>query len=239
MRNNENVAVSSSRVLLVPYSKIHVPRYHDWMKDPAIQEATASELLTLEQEYKMQEIWRQDADKLTFIVCQYVAGVSDATETVQEGALDTEDDMIGDVNMFLTTSDDEDDGETRHMGELELMIATKAHQNQGLGRAALLTFLRFIAEHENDIMDEFLPSGTETCEVRRLSYFCAKIGEQNHRSIGLFESLGFVKTSTKPSYFGEFELRREKLSRETIETLFDQYKLGKYHEMVYGSGLET
>lgn len=27
-------AISTSSVLLVPYSKCHVPRYHEWMKDP-------------------------------------------------------------------------------------------------------------------------------------------------------------------------------------------------------------
>lgn len=27
-------AISTSKVLLVPYSKWHVPRYHEWMKDP-------------------------------------------------------------------------------------------------------------------------------------------------------------------------------------------------------------
>lgn len=32
----------------------HVPRYHEWMSDPAVREATASEELTLEEEYEMQ-----------------------------------------------------------------------------------------------------------------------------------------------------------------------------------------
>ncbi|KAG5290102.1 N-acetyltransferase [Histoplasma ohiense] len=31
---NEKTALSSSRVLLVPYCKHHVPQYHEWMKDP-------------------------------------------------------------------------------------------------------------------------------------------------------------------------------------------------------------
>jgi RimJ/RimL family protein N-acetyltransferase len=239
MRNNENVVVSSSRVLLVPYSKNHVPRYHEWMKDPAIQEATASEPLTLEQEYKMQENWRQDADKLTFIVCQPVGDVLDGRKTINAGAVGADEHMIGDVNMFLTTSEDEEAGEMRLIGELELMIATKQNQSKGLGRAALLTFLRYITEHEDDIVEEFLSSGAHACQKRRLSCLCAKIGEQNNRSIGLFESLGFFKTSTKASYFGEFELRREGLSMEVLETLFEQHKLGTYNEMVYDNGHET
>jgi RimJ/RimL family protein N-acetyltransferase len=137
------------------------------------------------------------------------------------------------VNMFLTIDDDEEDGETRVIGELELMIATKAHQNQGRGRCALLAFLRYIAEHEYSIVDEVLSTASHTCKARRLSYVCAKIGEQNHRSIGLFESLGFVKTSTESSYFGEFELRRKSLSLEAVESLFEEYKIGNYSEMVY------
>ena len=239
MRNNESVAVGTSKVLLVPYSTHHVPKYHDWMKDPAIQEATASEPLTLEQEYNMQESWRQHPDKLTFIVCLPMADSNDARNTVKAGVLDADKDMIGDVNMFLTTGDDEEDGETRVIGELELMIATKAHQNQGQGRGALLAFLRYIAEHEYDIVDEVLSTGPHTCKSRRLSHVCAKIGEQNHRSIGLFESLGFVKTSTESSYFGEFELRRKSLSLEAIESLFEQYKIGNYSEMVYEDGHGT
>lgn len=239
MRNNENVAVWTSKVLLVPYSKHHVPKYHDWMKDPAIQEATASEPLTLEQEYKMQESWRNDADKLTFIVCRPSAGLTSDTNIVTAGVQDAGDAMIGDVNMFLTTNDDEESGGTRLVGELELMIATKEHQNQGLGRSALLTFLRYITKHEEDIADEFLCTSTYTCKSRRLSYICAKIGEQNHRSIGLFESIGFVKTLTKPSFFGEFELRRETMSLEAVRSLFEQYKLDKYAEMTYQSGHGT
>ena len=73
-------------MLLVPYSAHHVPKYHEWMKDPVgavssryryeshdqqeIQLATASEPLTLDQEYAMQQSWRADADKLTFIICR-------------------------------------------------------------------------------------------------------------------------------------------------------------------------
>jgi len=38
------------------------------LQDPSLQEATASEPLTLQQEYDMQQTWAQDDDKCTFIV---------------------------------------------------------------------------------------------------------------------------------------------------------------------------
>lgn len=39
-----------------------------YVQDPALQEATASEPLSLAEEYAMQESWAGDVDKATFIV---------------------------------------------------------------------------------------------------------------------------------------------------------------------------
>lgn len=50
------------KVALVPYKPEHVPKYHEWMKSPFLQEMTASEPLTLEEEYEMQESWHQDQE---------------------------------------------------------------------------------------------------------------------------------------------------------------------------------
>jgi hypothetical protein len=68
MRANEALALHGERVVLVPYLPRHVATYHGWMQDEAILEATASEPLSLEQEYAMCDSWRADADKCTFIV---------------------------------------------------------------------------------------------------------------------------------------------------------------------------
>ncbi|KAF7586810.1 hypothetical protein BBP40_008328, partial [Aspergillus hancockii] len=149
----------------VPYSKWHVPQYHEWMKDEVhylpststilsiqaakltpppkeIQEATASEPLTLEEEYNMQQSWRQDPDKLTFIVCLPAAD-SDSQQGQLSKTADTPDRMIGDINLFLRVDNGEEGtSEPQIIGEVELMIAEKKNQRKGLGKATLLTFLR-------------------------------------------------------------------------------------------------
>ena len=37
-------------------------RYHEWMKSEELQILTASEPLSLQDEYKMQQTWREDDD---------------------------------------------------------------------------------------------------------------------------------------------------------------------------------
>ena len=59
MRDNWNISLSHL-VSLVPYQKKFVEKYHHWMCDPEIQEQTASEPLTIEEEYDMQKTWLED-----------------------------------------------------------------------------------------------------------------------------------------------------------------------------------
>ncbi|KAL4810960.1 N-acetyltransferase [Aspergillus unguis] len=226
MRLNATTAISTPKVLLVPYSAWHVPRYHEWMKDEEIQQATASEPLELEEEYAMQRSWREDPDKLTFIVCQPVNGSKDAKERCSlEDSDDAPSRMIGDINLFLRVEypdDDEDDDEKEQnslpavIGEIELMIAEKTNQGKGYGRAALLTFMRYVLEKEKQIVREFV-AGDENAKKElgavadtylKLGALSVKIGQENERSLKLFESLGFEKIGEKPSFFGEWELRR-------------------------------
>jgi hypothetical protein len=48
-------------VLLLPYRAAFVPLYHQWMEDGALREATASERLTLAEEFDMQREWKVDS----------------------------------------------------------------------------------------------------------------------------------------------------------------------------------
>ena len=68
MKLNWNLKLSSNKLCLVPYRKEFVLKYHEWMQDPYLLEMTASEALSLEEEYEMQRIWYEDEKKCTFII---------------------------------------------------------------------------------------------------------------------------------------------------------------------------
>lgn len=123
MRANENLVLSGNRIRLVPYTSAHVPRYHVWMQDPFLQEMTASEPLTIEEEYAMQSSWQADQDKCTFII-----------ELKEQSPMDER--MIGDVNLFFNVEDPS-------VAEIEVMIAEKVYRRKGLGREALSLMLAY------------------------------------------------------------------------------------------------
>ncbi|GAD96439.1 N-acetyltransferase [Paecilomyces variotii No. 5] len=241
---NANTAVSTSSVLLVPYSKCHVPKYHEWMKDPEIQEATASEPLTLEEEYSMQQSWRNDADKLTFIVC---SPLSQSNREEHERACGTshlseQDDapekMVGDINLFLRVDDGEEgDLEPQIIGEVELMIAEKDNQRKGFGRASLLSFIKYVVNHETEILEEFLHSEPDSlAKIKKpwkFSCLSVKVGQTNDRSLALFESLLFQKVTAEPNYFGEFELRRTALDPGSIDASLTKFGINGFTEVHY------
>ncbi|XP_074410953.1 alpha/beta-tubulin-N-acetyltransferase 9 isoform X2 [Zonotrichia albicollis] len=107
MKINQDTVLRGKKVTLVPYTAAHVPRYHEWMQSEELQRLTASEPLSLEQEYEMQRSWRDDADKCTFIVLDSELWPGQEEENC----------MVGDVNLFLTNTEDPT------VGEIEIMIA--------------------------------------------------------------------------------------------------------------------
>lgn len=206
-----------------------------------IQEATASEPLSIEEEYSMQKSWRQDADKLTFIVCR---PIERPTPVQLEQSDDSPQAMIGDINLFLRVDDGDDgDEEPQIIGEIELMIAEKVNQRQGFGKAATLVFLRYILDRQQEILTEFIQRGVER-DMREkvqkaitgdLTFTClsVKIGNTNVRSLALFEGLGFQKVSQQPNFFGEFELRRTDLECSGIDKSLQLSGVERYSEVLY------
>ncbi|KAI8630175.1 hypothetical protein F5Y19DRAFT_56728 [Xylariaceae sp. FL1651] len=177
MRINENIAISTPKVLLVPYDAHLVGRYHEWMQNDELREATASDLLTLDEEYENQQSWRVASDKLTFILCKPVQPDADeaASErydmpTVYAGEVDMPSRMIGDVNLFLTPCDDEmeniaveeetDEADEKNTccyckGEIDIMIAAPETRRKGIGKAAVRALLQFLAKNYDAIMSEY------------------------------------------------------------------------------------
>ncbi|KAM0813492.1 putative GNAT domain-containing protein [Seiridium cardinale] len=229
MKFNEHIAISAPKVLLVPYDAHHVPHYHTWMEDAAIREATASDRLTLEEEYENQISWRTSADKLTFIVCKPLDDSSEPAEVVVAGDADRDERMVGDINLFLTPWDDDNydekdastdnkaggaqsNGSIEHrspeqkycVGEVDIMIANDADRGKGMGRAAVSAFLWFIKKNVSRIVAEYAAStgDSDSPELREL---LVRIKSTNDGSMALFRGLGFTQRGDV-NYFGEIEM---------------------------------
>ncbi|XP_068610462.1 alpha/beta-tubulin-N-acetyltransferase 9 isoform X2 [Brachionichthys hirsutus] len=129
MKLNANTLLEGSRVVLVPYDAEHVTRYHEWMKSPELQRLTASEPLTLDQEYDMQRSWREDGDKCTFIILD--------KQRWADAGVEEEQCMVGDVNIFLTDPTDPS------LAELEIMVAEPGYRGKGIGKEATHMMMRY------------------------------------------------------------------------------------------------
>ncbi|XP_075558183.1 microtubule-associated Nat9 isoform X1 [Dermacentor variabilis] len=131
MRINAKTQVWSQSVVLVPYREYHVAKYHEWMKDPYLQAMTASEPLSLEQEYEMQKSWLEDEDKCTYIILD---------RETYESSKDEVEAMIGDVNLFFNDQDCPRDA------EIEVMIAESSQRRKGRGKEAIHLMMRYGVE---------------------------------------------------------------------------------------------
>lgn len=174
----------------------------------AIQEATASEPLTLDEEYANQESWRTSHDKLTFIVCQPLPDPAPEPKHVDGGTVDSPDRMVGDINFFVYPSDkdDDDDGSKGlYEGEVDIMIADEANRSKGFGRAAVTALLHYVARHSEAIMSEYVKGLQPPAAAGRLVLVMARIKAENVGSIALFRSLGFEQRG-EVNYFGEIKM---------------------------------
>ncbi|UZJ53524.1 hypothetical protein CBS101457_002844 [Exobasidium rhododendri] len=218
MKINEETVLVGSKVVLVPYRKEHVEKYHEWMSSDDIRQQTASEPLTIAEEYEMQRSWQEDEDKLTFIMLARLEGELGSLEDVLQACT-----MVGDVNLFLTerheddkdNSDDKDDPvNVPHTidAELEVMIAEKRWRQKGLAAEALMLLIKYassyptpaptspqtLSTHSGISPSKYLPLPSDA--------FLVKIGYDNQPSIRLFEKLGFEEVK-RSAIWKEVEMR--------------------------------
>ncbi|SPP80512.1 N-acetyltransferase 9-like protein [Drosophila guanche] len=130
MHLNENIKLLGNKIILAPYEARHVPKYHDWMSNETLRQLTASEELTLSEEYLMQQSWREDSDKLTFIILAADIYARDNDEIAA---------MVGDTNLFLRHDPDTNE----RVAEAEIMIAEPQARGTGYGREAMLLMLKY------------------------------------------------------------------------------------------------
>ncbi|KAL5534863.1 hypothetical protein ACEPAG_1328 [Sanghuangporus baumii] len=201
MKVNQNLAIVGEKVLLVPYRKEHVKKYHEWMLDEELQLLTDSFPLTLEEEYEMQQQWEEDADKLTFIILSRgepkAEESNDLAKVVSESIYDTSR-MIGDVNLFFKGSPSDDD----YKVEAEIMIAVileKRYRRTGFATEALQLFLSFATSFHYQPPPPASDSGNAVAQPHSLPISADKlfalIGMKNSASQSLFKKLGFVVTA--------------------------------------------
>ncbi|CAI0383583.1 unnamed protein product [Linum tenue] len=160
------VSLEGEKVILVPYMEAHVPRYHEWMQDPALLQATGSDPLSLEEEYTMQLSWTRDPLKRTFIVLDkdFLEGGFVHGDPHVEA-------MVGDVNIYMNDLDDP------QMAEVEIMIAEPKSRGKGLGKESVLMMMAYAIESLG------------------IHMFRVKIGEANGSSLHLFQKLRFEQVS--------------------------------------------
>ncbi|KAJ7193834.1 GNAT domain-containing protein, partial [Mycena pura] len=217
MRVNEGTVIVGEQVVLVPYLPEHVPKYHIWMQDEELRELTASEPLSLEEEFEMQRKWRQDEDKLTFIICARTQSDTLDLGCIPQDSRVSSLPMIGDVNIFLhgtpphlrSATDAEED---EFYAEVEIMIAEREYRRKGCAREALQLMLGYATASSNGYFTCPAPSSLASLPDRDSplpippAFLLARISESNAPSIRLFETLGFHITK-RVEVFGEVEMR--------------------------------
>ncbi|KAI9338249.1 GNAT domain-containing protein [Obelidium mucronatum] len=185
MKVNSNHIVRGASAILVPYKAHHVETYHKWMMDPFLLEMTASEPLSIEEEYEMQKSWAVDETKLTFIVLS--PGMDGAKNSSPASEVDIlKAGMVGDVNLYFTDFED-----PLGKPEIEVMIAEPSMRRKGVGLEALQLIMKYAMQH-----------------VPSIHTFVAKISLKNEASRALFtQKLGFIEVRIVEA-FGEVTLEK-------------------------------
>ena len=176
MKANATLAIVGQAATLVPYRPAHVDTYHGWMQGAHLQEMTASEPLSIEEEREMCATWARDEDKLTFIVLDRAAGPAGGAGAGAVGPRPGGGAMVGDVNLFRLGAD------VAEAAEVEVMVAVAPRRRCGLGREAVLLMLHYAV---HDLKREL---------------FVAKVLEHNAPSLAFFAKLGFLEARRVPVF---------------------------------------
>lgn len=210
--------------MLVPYRPEHLPNYHEWMQDPDLLEATASEALTMDDEIQMQREWRDDEKKCTFIIlARDLMDTASTNEHNSDNSIippppnkatpdekksypqlvdQTLDAMIGDINLFLTEEELE---ESEDDDEQSKPIERSATNH--LSQAELDIMIAAPTHRHKNLGAELALTMMHYAATRlQIRRFFVKIKETNHSSLRLFkEKLGFLECAYVKC-FGEYEL---------------------------------
>lgn len=176
-------------------------------------ELTASEALTLDQEYQMQKSWVEDEDKLTFIIHNVQIKANLPLDYLpSDSELSTSKFMVGDCNVFFHPDPDFDDKSNnlqyfpKKIAEIEIMLAEPSARGRGLARSSLLYLMRFCMERFS-----LLPSLQHQQHPSFLiTKFQARIIDSNQKSQRLFESLGY-KIVRRVEVFNQIDMESPSL----------------------------
>lgn len=199
MKDNANIKIVGSKVILIPYEAKHVSKYHKWMENEELRTLTASEPLTLEDEFEMQRTWRESADKCCFLIlCK--KKYEDSNDEIAS--------LIGDTNLFLTSSQDNN----QKCAEIEIMIAEPEARSKGYGLQATSLMLNYGMQY------------------LKIKLFFAKIGMNNYKSLKMFEKLHF-KEQERSIVFQEITMLKTVTSEwhKWLENQCGVLKVEQYH----------
>ncbi|XP_055611600.1 alpha/beta-tubulin-N-acetyltransferase 9 [Uranotaenia lowii] len=176
MRLNENIMLVGRNVMLVPYERKHVQKYHRWMQDEELQQLTASEPLSLEEEYQMQQSWREDDNKCTFLVL-------DRSEFEKGG--NEIDSLVGDTNIFLLAEEEQ----AFKTGEIEIMIAEPLSRGKRYGWESTLLMLLYGIDQ---LGIQRYKAITKDSNTKAIGMF-GKMGFQEIKRVPVFQEVTFEK----------------------------------------------
>ncbi|CDF32247.1 unnamed protein product [Chondrus crispus] len=211
MRLNSDTVLSSPPhpVVLVPYTKAHVPTYHAWMQSPTLLHLTASTRLTLAEEHANMHSWRADERKLTFIILDLVQGSNH---------------MVGDVNLHLLNAESEELGDADTVaGELEVMVAEEGSRNRGTATVALRLMMAYAREHVK--VDVFVAKVMEENEAS-LRLFRDKLGFVPYRTVKAFGEI-HLKKEVRKSFDEQLKVVMAHVSEQSFaESVYSSMPVG-------------